>query len=473
MALNLPRLRISRGEFGRSILFISNPDISNNVKTFFESDTSSGTSTISVNGFGFSADDYVVLGQEGTEKAEIIKISSASNTSITFATNIVYNHSRGEKIQLIQYDKIHIEYKIGIEAGYSNLSNIDIKIDELETAYINDTVYSGTPENVYYRYYFYSSDDGVDFGTESGYSVWVSDNYEGYNTVYSITKRALAQIGEGYSDVVTRDFLIDCLNEGRNLVDQDSRILRWSFRTAFNYNAGNIIPGEWSISAPTDLRDRNTNKNILSIRVGREGRELEYQDKRRFNENYYNIAHTTLNGFLLNGDTSITLTSSGDFDESGEISIAADYVSGTIDTVSYTTNNKSTNIISGVTGMQADEHETGAHVWQGVSFGLPTAYTIDNGTIYFDIPFDNDYAGENIWMDYYKTITHIHDDDETFDEPSPDIYVPYLKWKIKYLKSGGTLKAVEDSDYQEFQSRLKQLIEQEMTGQYVQFIPSE
>ncbi len=248
------------------------------------------------------------------------------------------------------------------------------------------------------------------------------------------------------------------------------RVLRWSFRTKFNTDIGSIIPGQWSVTAPTDLRDRNTYKNILGLRIGRSNWPCVYQDQRRFRQNYLNVGHTTLNGAILSGATSIILTSSGDFDASGSIVIAAQNISSTKDTASYITNTLATNTLGTVTGVDANA-ASGTDVWQQATFGMPTAFTIDNGVIYFDVPFDDTYAGENIYLDYYQALQPVNSDSDVLDEPFYDLYCSYLKWKIKSLKSNGSLKPTEDGDYLLFQQGLGELISQEVLGQNVNFVP--
>ena len=138
--------------------------------------------------------------------------------------------------------------------------------------------------------------------------------------------------------------------------------IKLPFRFKRNANVSSIVPGTYYISLPTTLRDPYSNKNILSVRVGRDNQPLEYQDINRFNQNYQDVAMTTLNGALLTGDVAITLTDSGDFDDSGNISIAAGSTAGTVDEVAYTANNETTQVLSGVTGIQAAGHSTGALV---------------------------------------------------------------------------------------------------------------
>ena len=280
-------------------------------------------------------------------------------------------------------------------------------------------------------------------------------------------------MGEKISDLITDDFLNNALNEARRIVDQDPRVFRWSFRTKFNTDIGDIIPGAYSVTAPTDLRDRNTPKNILCLRLGKQNREVYYQDRNRFNQNYWNIAHTTLNGAITSGSTSIVLTSSGDFDASGSITIGAETISLPKDAVAYTGNTLSSNTLTGVTGITSGGHASGRDVWQNANFGLPTFYTIDNGVIYFDVPFDDQWTGENIYMDYYQALTPVDTDSDTLDEVFYDAYVPFLKYKIKYKKANGSIQAKSDTDYMEFMDRVTQLITQETPSQMIQFIPTQ
>ncbi len=143
----------------------------------------------------------------------------------------------------------------------------------------------------------------------------------------------------------------------------------------------------------------------------------------------------------------------------------------TNDDVAYTANNVSTNTLSGVTGIASAGHASGRDVWQQVTFGVPSAYTINNGSIYFDVPFADSLAGQNIYMDYYQTLTAITQDSDLLDEPFYDLYVPYLKYKIKSLKANGALSAAEDSDYLMFQQGFSALVAQEVSGQDVSFVP--
>lgn len=434
-------------------------DLTENEKTYFDTDKASGQTSLSANGVNFATDDYIVLGKLGTEKSEIVKIATASSTTITLSSSTVFAHNRGDLMTFVPYNQIVVERSTDGGTTYSPLTAVDIQADNLDTIIQRPT--DGLTD--VYKVRFYNATDG----SYSQYSDEIVGSGYADNTVFAIKARALDQLGEKVGDLISDKFLNESLWEARRNVDNAE--VRWAWRYKPDQNVGTIIPGRYTITAPTDLRDPNTNNNILSLRVGRQSIPLEYQTKTRFNQNYVNVAHTTLDGTVLAADATITLTDSGDFDESGTITIAAETEALTRDAVTYTANNEVTNVLSGVTGDEA--HATGRDVWQGATFGLPRAYTIENGVIKFDLPFDNAYAGESIDMDYYGDLVAYDSDADVLDEPEFDLYVSYLKWKIKYKKSNGTLVAKDDSDYQEWQQGKRSLIDANFVPQTITLIP--
>jgi hypothetical protein len=430
--------------------------------SFLSTDVSSASNTITVeNIVGFDVNKIILIGSIGSNKSEIILTHAATSPTgdtVTLASNTVEAHSRGDKVTILDYNQIEISWEAGTTPDSDTiLATIDIQVSLPETIYNDSIKTSG--------YYFIRYKDSINT-TYSDYSDPIP--YVGYkeNTVFTIKERALEDLGEKLDDkVITNDYLNNSLWEARRDLDNDKNILRWSFRQKFNQNIGSVTPGMWRVAVPSDLRDPNTNKNILSLRVGRKGTKLDYIDMTELNQNYVNSAHTTLDGNVLNGATSITLTDSGDFDESGSI-----YISGsTIDTVSYTANTESSGVLSGVTGSTA--HSDGDDVWQEITFGEPTTYTIHGGYIYFNIPFEDDLVDENIYMDYWGTLVEYNSDADELDEPEYDLFVSFLKWKIKYKLAEGKIDKTKDSDYQDWIIRKDALISKELCGQEINFYP--
>lgn len=458
----LPTLRTKYGENIGVELFFSFPEIQDEQRTFLDADAVAGATSLSANGINFSSSQYIVLGQPGALKTEIVQISGAPTaTTVTLAAGTSFPHNRGDIIRFIPYNQITPEYSTD-GVNFSALSAIGIRADSTET-YLNQASDLSTYS---YRFRF---NNGTNY---SQYSSTVPATGYADNTIGSVKRRAMRQMGEVIGDLITDQDLNDWLQEGRRSLDQNPSILRWTFRQKFQTIIGQCISGQYSVAAPTDLRDRNTYKNILGLTLSRQNRPCIYQDRVRFNQNYLNVAHTTLNGTVSGGATSITLTSSHGFDNSGSFSIAGTGVGVLHTNLAYTANNRSTNVLSGVTGVPGGGYQTGLDVWQNANFfGLPTAYTIDSGMIYFDVPFYDALDGQNIVMDYYQAIPTITSDYQTFDEPFWDLYVHYLKFRIKDKKANGKLDRDSDSDWKDWLDGTARVIGQEVSGQKISMIP--
>lgn len=454
----LPKVRTVFGEPIGVEIFIQPPNLAESEHTFLSTDYTSGTSWTVENSNKFATGEYVLIGNIGAENAEILRIDSlGSATNITTTAGGDFAHSRGEKITFIPYNQIVIQRSTDSGSTYSTLATIGIRADSTETFY----AHTAGASTDYYRAKFYNSASTNESQVSDG--VIATGYAEG--TAGQIFRDALLSMGERIDDqVITKEFLLTVLKDGRNEIDRHQMIERWSFRTVFDYDAGNVIPGQYKLTLPSDLRDPATFKNVLSARIGKSKRPLIQIDKRAMNQRYLGIAHTTLNGAVLDTDVTITLTSSGDFDESGSIDVAAAAVTGTIDAVAYTSNNESTNVISGVTGIVSGGHTTGKDVWQGASFGEPLEYTVDNGVMIFSQPFSDDLAGENIWLDYYKKISHANSDADTLDEPFAHIYTPYVRYRIKARKNPQFVRETDD-DYKAWVENRESQVSKEWIGQ--------
>lgn len=463
MASILPTFRASYGADIGIELFFAFPNISANESTYLSSDSAANTTTLSAGAINFAAGQYVQIGQTGSEASEILQIATATSTTITLQSATTYAHNRGDIIRFIPYNQIVAEFSTNGGVSFSAMSPVILRADSVET-------YMQRPADLQtyvYRFRFYNS-------TTASYSAY-SDTVTGAgyadNTIWAVKQRALDQLGEQRSSLVTDKFLNDSIQEGRRYADQNPAIFRWSFRTNFGAIIGQLLAGHWSVPAPADLRDPNTYKNILSLRIGNQNRPVQYQNRVRFNQNYLNTPHSTLSSQVLFAATTLQLASTHDFDNAGVLWVAGGAVGSLLTTISYTGNNKATNTLTGVTGVPAAGYISGLDVWQRVNFGLPTAYTIDKGMIYFDVPLANIYDAMDAKMDYYTIIPPISTDSQTFDEPFYDLYVSWLKYKIKYVKSNGKIDRDGDTDYKDWITGISNLVGQETPGQVVNFVP--
>lgn len=462
MSQQLPRLKVRSGEpIGNELLF-SFPEIQDEQRTYLDADSAASASSLTANGVNLNANDYIVVGQPGNLKTEILQVTSATSTVITLVGPTVFPHNRGDVVRVIDYNQIVPEHSTD-SVVYAALAAIGIRADSNET-YLQRPLDAATD---YYRFRFFNS-------TTSLYSAYSDATIaSGYadNTIWSVKNRALRQMGEVRGDLITDQDLNDWLQEGRRLADYNPSILRWSFRTSFNNIAGRILAGQWKVAVPANLRDPNSYKNVLSIRCANQNRPVVYQDRVRFNQNYLNVSHSTVKVQQTSGGVTLALGSTSDFDPAGAVTLSNNSVGDGLIIVSYTGNNKTTNTLTGVTGINRTVL-VGTEAWQRAVYGLPTAYTIGgDGFWYFDVPLKIDYDGMDVKDDHYTVIPAISTDSQTFDEPFYDLYVSYLKWKIKYKKANGKIDRDGDPDWKDWLSGLGELIGQEVPGQRIRFVP--
>jgi len=432
--------------------------------TFINTDASAASGTLTVDSIrDIAINNVLFIGELGEEKSEIIKTHAAtapSGSTVTLASNTVFAHPAGTKVYIIDYDQLEVSHAATVAGVKSVLSTIDIDADSLETYYKDSSQTSG-----YYFIRYYNSISA----TYSSYSDPIPYVGFSYKAVRSIKDRALTQLGEKIGDIITDAWLNEVLWEGRR--EFDNALPRWSFRFKKQYRLTSIVPGTYTITLPTDLRDPYSNKNILAVRVGKDLDDVDYCDSNDLYDYYRGVAHTTLNGAVSDSDVTIVLSHSGDFDDSGTIDVAAQSVSGTIDSVTYTANTLSTNTLSGVTGIVAGGFVTATDVWQYANFGTPAYYTVDaeNKKLVFDCPFEDDLAGESVYSDYFSTLPEYDSDADELDEPEPDMFVYWLKWKIKSKKSNGNLDAEKDDDFRRWKESQERLITKETINQTIYF----
>jgi hypothetical protein len=469
MSQYLPKFRVKSGEQIGNELFFQFPDLQDEQRTYLDADSLASASSLSADGVNFSASQYIVIGQPGNIRTEIVQVSGAPTaTTIQLVSPTQFAHNRGDVIRFIPFNQIVPERSTDTNVTYSALSAIGIRADSTET-YLQRPSDSSTD---YYRYRWFNSTTSL----YSAYSdVEIATGYAD-NSIWSVKNRALEEIGEQLGDLITDRNLNDWLQEARRLADQNPAVFRWSFRTSFNNVTGQMLSGQWRIAVPTNLRDANSYKNVLSIRIGNQNRPVVYQDRTRFNQNYLNVNHTTVKTQASSGATSLALTSTHDFDASGAITIANNNYNDGLISVTYTGNNRATNTLTGIpasgTGSINRTVLVGTDVWQRAVFGLPTAYTPGgDGYWYFDVPLKSDYDGMDVKDDHYNTIPAISTDNQTFDEPFYDLYVSYLKFRIKYKKANGKLDRDGDPDWKDWMSGLANLIGQEVPGQRINFVP--
>lgn len=388
-------------------------------------DQASASGTITVDNItGFAVGKYILIGEFGDPTAEIIRIhvsTAPTGTTVTLNSNTTFDHYAGAKVTMIDYNQVEFSRATTLTGSKSVLSTVSISADRLETIYNDLTNSTG-----YGFVRFKNSSDSIysDYSDGVNYTGAAADSFgelatEGCNF-------AGVTIGADYATeaMLYRD-INACLKEISQKQD-------WSFEVVTNITSLTTTENEneFSLASLTyPIKHAISNRAILDVRIGT-SKPLDYLSPDDMDREMEGVVHGYLSSAVTAGDTSVTLTDSYEFNsDAGTISL------GSNNGVAYTANTETTGVLSGIsaTAITADV-ASGGSVWQGVSPGLPTKYTIIEEKIVFNVPIDTDYVGQKIKIRYLKKLDTISTFGDIVDVSFYNAIPLYIAYRIETRK---------------------------------------
>jgi len=224
-------------------LKLEHPQLEGNPNTILTEQANAGATSISVaNNSGFSANDFIVIGNPGSEFTEIVRISSLSgNNTINLATALKFSHYYSSPVTLIYYDKIEIERAISKEGPYTLIATIDIAIDEDFTTFRDE---EGDIDKFYRVRYKNSYNNKT-----STYSSPLAGIGFTENSVRILLEKA-KKLFSRYSDkIISREDWMEFLNEGYRVMI--NRIL--AINKDFGVKSITINPVDGKFPLPSDF----------------------------------------------------------------------------------------------------------------------------------------------------------------------------------------------------------------------------
>lgn len=418
---------------------------------------------------GISVGDYLLLGEFGQANAEIVRVhtgTAPSGTTITLNANTTYAHDRGEQVYRLDRNQVEFSRSTTLTGSKSVLVTSDITPDSLYTVYEDITNTTG--------FGFYRFKNSADT-TYTNYSE--SYPYEGYSqqSLKKIFDSVLTDMGQVddngqplWTNKISREAAYQAVVDCQDVIAK--RRYRWSYLTNFDVVFSEISTGEDSYALPDQIARENGQSQILhdSLRIGSE-RPLVYVDKRDMLQWREGVVKTSLGAAITaTSDLTITLTDSSNLTPDGVLQVVVDD-QDSIDSIDYTSNDKSTNIVSGVTGI-SEAVSNGAIVWQGASFGEPRRFTVFENTVVLDPPPSEDWEDYNLTGDIYEKPTVVNDLADEVQFPAT-VVKPYVKYKLDLLRYDGDEQKASGS-YTKFQERLAEIENSENNGQRYSFSPN-
>lgn len=454
------------------ILFVNNTDLNRDKRFSFLSEDVVSTGTTfrvqSILGFeslGTSSGQIVLIGEIGGERSEILRTSSTTSPGATYKEIALkdamqFDHPQDTKVYILDWNRAEVQWAQTTTGSKSTLFAYPLQIqpDKYETDIKDTSQTSG--------FYFIRFNETIG-NTNSDWSDPIP--YAGYddNMVFAIKKRALDELGEVVDGkVITHEFLNQSLWEARR--EYHNAPGKRPFRRKYNFVAGVSLTGSYRIELPSDLERPESGDNLYGVRVGT-NQNMQYYDKKEWDFDYLSRPHSTLDlPYTLGVSTSIWLANGRDFSASGAVS-----VEGT--NISYTKVSGSQNSLT-ITAHGSWSASGGSDAWQNISYGLPYKFTVfadpaGSSYAYFNMPLDTAYVNQNIYLDYYRTLVGYDSDADVLDEPEYDMYVDYLKAKIKHRKERGNSDITQDSNFKLWQAKKTSSLSNEHLGANIRMRP--
>jgi phage gp36-like protein len=149
---------------------------------------------------GVAAGDYIAVGYEGNELAEMCVVSSVADTTITVAT-LKFNHKTSEPFVVFRFNQRKFYGSATSTGSYTQLSADgspkDISVDDPQGTILE---YSGSDYS-YFKATYYNSTTGEETDTADADAVSGNESAR-YATLYAIRKHAGLAGNPRYSDLL-------------------------------------------------------------------------------------------------------------------------------------------------------------------------------------------------------------------------------------------------------------------------------
>lgn len=230
-------------------IYYSNPDITTTTTTTSETLEYGETEINVADSSNFSANDFILIEEQGNEYNEILKISSVdSSIKITVTSGIKYPHVSGVTITKLNYDKYKIE-KSTNGSDYTELvtEDLDYSNQHNRIEYYDDL----GQDSYYYKIYYVNSQ------TTSEDLQDTLNNQDNFSWITAAKFKAMTTLNDSYSS-----YIEEALRSGVEAIKDDlffTKILKTTEPdNEFELDIGNFVLAD-------NDGNREINKNDLLI----------------------------------------------------------------------------------------------------------------------------------------------------------------------------------------------------------------
>lgn len=227
------------------LLVLPNENVIKSEKTTVgASQASAGTALELENNQGYIANEFICIGREGSERAELRGIGTVNSDqkNITLKTATKFIHTQFEEVVKFEFDQRKIYRKLAGESTFTLIATINIEVDRPLGSYYQDNTGADTAQ---YKATYYNS----------------------YSSVESSLSDAKAVYGNGGTHYCLLDEIREEAGFNSNDNIDDSRIFRLRARSEGEVNASLVTSYTLPLNTQTYWEDSTAQELIRQITI--------------------------------------------------------------------------------------------------------------------------------------------------------------------------------------------------------------
>jgi len=375
---------------------------------------------------------HVLFGEFGDENSEIVTFTSTTDIDTIAFGAASFDHPPGTPVYLVDANQVDFHRATTLTGTYSSLTKVAIDCGREFTIYEDTANTSGFGKAQFWN----TTATAAAYGTFWEIVAYTGNDRKTRGYVKRISLSRTNSIVD--NRLITEEFLDDIVSDA----DERIRFEKRNWKEEAKRLSVQTEIGTTKYDLSSYLKDDVTPESILHVWIG--GEECVPVSRDVFNREIAEAVSTTVATNFTTADVTITLTDSSQFDDSGTITIEGDEIT-------YTANDKTTNILSGVTGITANHNTTTAggyatEVWQGNDEGKPKVCTVVDGSLHTYPVIEDEDDELYLTIEYTEKYTHIDSDDDELAFPG-FLYVDFLMAAIARKRGDADARELKE-DYQ-------------------------
>jgi len=248
------------------ILKAYNKNLTSNAKySYLSTNYVSGVSSIVlINSIGFAADDYLLLGEFGSETAEIVQVDTVTAATHTIALKAAtkFSHAESTKVTIIRYNQVKY-YQTAATTFSSSENPLGTENVQADNLY---TIYQDTVNTTGYGWFLFFNSTTLKATSVSNYIPY--GNF-GVNTAKRIIDSFLRSLNQKDSKLISIEDALSWLSEAYSIIQGELNLINKEFKAQDKY--------ELTVSSGTAEYAFNTNASeILSVYSDSDNKPIDY-----------------------------------------------------------------------------------------------------------------------------------------------------------------------------------------------------